>query len=184
MWLIVDEKMDMVDLLFKWVLFMIRFLICSKKGILLLFQKFLNFSIVWNLKPILLYYLAHTPSILVLYTFLWSVPISYMVYRRRTPAVVSSETLIHLVAIMFHLSVSPLSIRCSMRSAHSWTQNFLWSWIQGQYQPWGKSPPLTLWTCPSDLSQSVPGHGYNFPSFDNLKYIRLLNIVKPILNGD
>ena len=90
MWIIFDKEMEMVALLFKWVLFIIRFFIFSKKGLLFLFQNCLNVAIIWNLKLILLYYLAHIPSILVLSHFWWSVPVFSMVYRRRTPDVVSS----------------------------------------------------------------------------------------------
>ena len=137
--------MEMVALLFKRVLFIIRFLNFRKKGLLLLFQDCLNVAIMWNLKLILLSYLAHIPSILVLSHFWWSVPVLSMVYRWQTPVVVSSETPIHLVAMLFHLSVSPPSRRCLMRSAHSWTQHFLWISVQGQYQPWITSPlPNTL----------------------------------------
>ena len=46
--LVVDEKMEMVDLLFKLMLLMIRFFICSKKGHLFLFQDCLNVSIMGN----------------------------------------------------------------------------------------------------------------------------------------
>ena len=133
----------MVDLLFKWILFMIRFFICSKKGLLLLFQDCLNVVIVFNLKLISLYYLAHIPSIIFLSQFLWSVPVFSMVYRWINPALVSPETPIHLVKILFRLSFSQPSIRCLMRSAYYWTRDFLWIWVQGQYQPWVTSPPPT-----------------------------------------
>ena len=99
MWIIVDKEMEMVDLLFKWVIFMIGSFILRNKGLLFLFQECMNVAIVWNLKPILLYCLAHIPSILDLSHFWWSVPVFYMVYRWRIPVVVSSETPIHLVAI-------------------------------------------------------------------------------------
>ena len=132
LWLIFDKEMEMVALLFKWVLFIIVFFVLRKKGLLFLFQNCLNVAIMWNLKLILLYYLSHIPSILVLSQFWWSVPVLSMVYRWRTPAVVSSETPIHPVEILLYLSVSPLSRRCLMRSAHYWTQNFLWGWCQVQ----------------------------------------------------
>ena len=115
LWLIVDEETELVYLLFKWVLLTIRFFICSKKGLLILFQDCLNVVIMWNLKLILLYYLAHTPSILILSHFWLSVPVFSMVYIRGTPAVVSSENPINLVTILSHLSVSPPSRRCLTR---------------------------------------------------------------------
>ena len=124
---------------------MIRLFVFSQKGLLFLFQDCLDVAIVWNLKLILFYYLDHIPSILALYHFWWSVPVFSMVYWWRTPVVVSSETPIHLVEILFHLSISPPSRRWLMMSAHSWNQHFLWSWVQGHYQPWGTSPlPTTL----------------------------------------
>ena len=140
LWLIVDEETEMVDLLFKWVLW---FFICSKRGLLILFQDCLNVVIMWNLKLILLYYLAHTPSILILSHFWWSVTVFSMVYIWGNPAVVSSENHIHLVTILSHLSISLPSRRCLMRSAHSLSQNFLCRWGQGQYQPRGRIPPPT-----------------------------------------
>ena len=127
---------------------MIRLLIFSQKGLLVLFQDCLNVTIMWNLKLILLYYLAHIPSIIFLSHFWWSVPVFSMVYIWKTPAVVSPETPIQLVEILFHLSVSPTSRRILMRSTHSWTHHFLWSWGQGQYQPWGKSPLPTTGIVP------------------------------------
>ena len=133
----------MVSLLFKRLLFIIRFLIFSKKGLLFLFQGCLNVAIMWNLKPFLLPYSAHIPSILIISNFWCSIPVFSMEYRWWTHVVVSSETPIHLVAIVFHLSVSPPSRKCLMRSAYSWTQNFLWSWGHGYYRPWGKTPPPT-----------------------------------------
>ena len=128
--------MDMVDLLFKWVMFLIRFFICSKKWILFLFQYYLNLAIIWYLKLILLYFLAHIPSTLVIYHFWLSVPVFSMVYRKRNLVVVSSETHIHLVEILFHLSISLPPWRFLIRSSNYWTQHFLWIWDQGQCQPW------------------------------------------------
>ena len=98
-------------------------------------------SLVWHYKLILLYYLSHIPSILVLSHSWWSLYVFSVVYRRRTRFMVSSETTIQLVVIFFCLSVSPLSIRYLIRSAHYWTQHFRWIWGQGQWQPWGTSPP-------------------------------------------
>ena len=69
--------------------FMIRFFIFIKKGLLFLFQDCLNVAIMWNLKLILSYYLAHIPYILILYKFWWSVPVFSVLYIRQTPAVVS-----------------------------------------------------------------------------------------------
>ena len=43
---------------------------------------------------------------------------------------------------------------------------------------------LPLWSHPSDLCQSVPGRGYNFPPFVDLKYIQLLDVGKLILNSE
>ena len=99
----------------------------------------MNVAIMWNLKLILLYYLAHIPSILFLSHFWVSAPIFSMLYRRQNSVMVSSETPINPVAMLFHLSVSPYSRRFLMKSAHSWNQHFLWRWGQGQYQPWGTS---------------------------------------------
>ena len=56
-----------------------------------------------------LYYLAHVAFVLVLYQFWWLVPIFSMVYRWLTPVEVSSETPIHVLKFLFHLSVSPPS---------------------------------------------------------------------------
>ena len=52
--------------------------------------------------------LAHIASILVLYLFWWLVPFFFMVYRCLTP-VISSETPIRVLIILFHLAVSPPS---------------------------------------------------------------------------
>ena len=46
LWLIVDKEMEIMDLLFKRVLFIIRFLICIKKGLMFLFYEFLNVEIM------------------------------------------------------------------------------------------------------------------------------------------
>ena len=43
---------------------------------------------------------------------------------------------------------------------------------------------LPLWSCPSDLCQSVPGCGYNVLPFVDLQYIRLLDVGKLILNSE
>ena len=45
---VVENKMEMVALLFKWVLLIIRFFICIKKVPLFLFQKHLNVTIMGN----------------------------------------------------------------------------------------------------------------------------------------
>ena len=137
--------MEMVDLLFKWVMFRIRSFVCIKKCILFLFKDCLNIVIIWYLKLILLYYFAHIPYIIVLSHFLLSVHVFCMVYRRRNPVVVSSETPIHPVELFFHLSISPSPWRCLIRSAHYWTQHFLWIWDKGKCQPWGtRLTPTTL----------------------------------------
>ena len=143
---------------------MIMLFICSKKVLLLLFQNCLNVVIMLNLKLILLYYLSHIPSIIVLSHFWWSVPVFSMVHRRQTHGVVSSETPIHLVRFFSHLSVSPLSRRCLMRSAHYWTQNFLWSWGQGNYQTWGTSPPPTTLVSSLRSVSECTGSWIKFPS--------------------
>ena len=91
--------MEMLALLSKWALFIIRFIVYRKKGLLLLFQDCLNVAIMWKLKIIFLFYLEHIPSIITLSHFLWSVPVFSMLYRRKTTFMVSSETTIHLVAI-------------------------------------------------------------------------------------
>ena len=46
LWIVVNEEMEMVPLLFKWVLFVITLFICIKKGLLLLFQNCLNVAIM------------------------------------------------------------------------------------------------------------------------------------------
>ena len=51
--LVVDKKMEMVYLLFKRMLIIIRFFICSKKGPLLLFQDSLNVTIMGNVLNLL-----------------------------------------------------------------------------------------------------------------------------------
>ena len=137
--------MEMVDLLFKWVMFRIRSFVCINKGILFLFQECLNLVIILYLRPILLYYFAHIPYILVLSPLLLSVPVFCMVYRRKNLLLVSSETPIHLVEIFSRLSISLSPWRCLIRSAHYWSQNFVWIWDKGKYQPRGTSlTPTTL----------------------------------------
>ena len=56
-----------------------------------------------------LYYLAHIAHVLVLYHVWWLVLVFSMVYRWWTPIKVSSENLIHVLTILFHLLVSPPS---------------------------------------------------------------------------
>ena len=58
---------------------------------------------------VFLYYLAHIDYVLLLYHFWWLVPILSMVYRCWTPVEVYSETPIHILTILLHLSVSPPS---------------------------------------------------------------------------
>ena len=150
------QKMEMVDLLLNWVLLTIKFFVWSKNGLMFLYQDCLNITIMQNLKLILLYYLSHIISILVLSRFWWSVPVLSIVYRKWNPFVVSSENPIHLGEILFHLSVPPPSRRCLvMVSKFLWTQNFLWSWGQGKYHTWGTSTPTSY---PHGLEESRHTH--------------------------
>ena len=62
-----------------------------------------------------LYYLSHISSVLVIYQFWWLMLVFSMVYRLLTPLKFSSENPIHLLTILFHLSVStPSSWRLMM----------------------------------------------------------------------
>ena len=56
-----------------------------------------------------LYYLAHIAFILVIYHFWWLVLVLSMVYIWWTPVKISSENPIHVLTILFRLSVSPPS---------------------------------------------------------------------------
>ena len=58
---------------------------------------------------ILLYYLAHVASVLILSHFWCLIHVLSTVYRWLTPVEVSSETPIHRLTIFFHLPVSPPS---------------------------------------------------------------------------
>ena len=53
-----------------------------------------------------LYYLAHTAYVLIISRFCWLVPVFSMVYRWWTPVMFSSENPIHVLTILFHLSIS------------------------------------------------------------------------------
>ena len=83
-----------------------------------------------------LYYLSHIVSILGLYQFWCLVIVFYVVYRWRTPVKVSSENPIHVLTILFHLSVSP---------PFSWRLMMLWkilnSTLSMDMGSW-KVPPL------------------------------------------
>ena len=72
-----------MTLFFKRMLIMIRFLTCSKK-LSRIYECHYNGKRVklHGLKLILLYYLAHIASVLVLSNFWWSVPVLSVVYRR------------------------------------------------------------------------------------------------------
>ena len=108
-----------------------------------------------------------------------------MVYRRQNLDVVSSETPIHPVEILFHLSVSPPSKSCLTSLVHSRNKHFLWSLGQVQYQHWGISLlPTTLVSSLVSVSESVPGHWYNVTHFIYLDYIRLLDVGKLILGSE
>ena len=173
----------MVDLLFKWALLMIRFLIFSNRGLLFLLKDCLNVVIIWNLKPILLYYLVHILSIIFLSHFWWSVHVFSMVYIQQTVVVVSSEDPTHLVEILFHLSVYPTSRRCLMMLAHYWTHNLFGYGVRNSTNLEEQVLCLPLWSCPLYLCHSAPGRGYNVTLFVDLNYICLLDVVKLILNS-
>ena len=176
--------MEMVDLLFKWVMFMIRSFVCIKKCILFLFKDCLNIVIIWYLKLILLYYFAHIPYIIVLSHFLLSVHVFCMVYRRRNPVVVSSETPIHLVEI-FSTYPYPRPPEGAWLGQHIIEISiFCGSGIRDSSSLEEQCLRLPLCYCPSDMCQSVPGRGYNFPLFVDIKYIRIFNVGKPIINSE
>ena len=69
------KKLEIMDILFKWLPMMIRFIIWDKKGLIFIFWNFLNAMKVFNklhgLKLILWYYLSHIASILNFSHFWW-----------------------------------------------------------------------------------------------------------------